>query len=76
MSFMLASNWTTTFGRTKIKEKFDMHHKVSCKINYTIYLLESLLCKIQYVRKLETPFYDYIYMIFNDSNQVPPIAKQ
>ena len=80
MSLMLASNWTTTFGRTKTKEKFDMHHKVSCKINYTIYLLEYLLCKIQYVGKLEAPFYDYIYiyiyMIFDDSNQVPPIAEQ
>ena len=40
-----------------------MHHKVFCKINYIIYLLEYLLCKIQYVGKLETPFYYYIYDI-------------
>ena len=75
MSFILASNWTTTFGRTKTKEKFDMHHKVSCKINYTIYLLEYLLCKMQYVRKLDARFYDYIYiwylMIRTKSHQLP-----
>ena len=47
---------TTIFASTQTKEKFTIYHKVSCKSNYVIYLLECLLCKIQYVRKLETPF--------------------
>ena len=29
---------------------------MSWKTNYLIYLLEYMLCKIQYVGKLETPF--------------------
>ena len=48
---------TTTFGSTQRKEKFNIYHKVSCKSKYVIYLLEYLLCKIQYVRKSEIPFY-------------------
>ena len=48
---------TTTFESIQTKEKFNIYHKISCKSNYIIYLLECLLCKIQYARKLETPFY-------------------
>ena len=48
---------TTTFESTHTKEKFNMYYKVSCKSNCVIYLLECLLCKIQYVRKSETPFH-------------------
>ena len=48
---------TTTFESTQTKEKFNIYHKVSCKSNYVIYLLECLLCKIQYVGKSETPFH-------------------
>ena len=47
---------TTTFVSTQTKEKFNTCHKVSCKINCHI-LLECLLCKKQYVRKLETLFH-------------------
>ena len=38
------------------KEKFNIYHKVSCKSNYVIHLLECLLYKIQYVGKSETLF--------------------
>ena len=48
---------TTTFASTQTKEKFNMYHKVSCKSNYVIYLLECLRCKIQYVGKSETSFH-------------------
>ena len=48
---------TTIFESTQTKEKFDIYHKVSCKSNYVIYLLQCLLCKIEYVGKSETPFH-------------------
>ena len=32
---------------TITKEKFNICHKVSCKSNYVIYLLECLICRIQ-----------------------------
>ena len=48
---------TTTLKSTQTKEKFNIYHKISCKSNYVIYLLECLLCKIQNAGKLETPFH-------------------
>ena len=48
---------TTTFESIQAKEKFNIYHKISCKSNYVIHLLECLLCKIQYVGKSETPFH-------------------
>ena len=47
----------------KAKEKFEIYHKVSCKSNYVIYLLECLPCKIQFVRKSETPVYSILKII-------------
>ena len=47
----------TTFESAQTKEKRIIHHKVSCKNNYVIYILECLLCKIKYIGKSETPFY-------------------
>ena len=47
---------TATFESIQTKEKFNIYHKISCKNNYVIYLLECLLSKIQYVRKSETLF--------------------
>ena len=47
----------TTFGSIKTKEKCNIYHKIFCKSYYVIYLLECLLCKIQYVRMSETPFH-------------------
>ena len=48
---------TTTSESTQTKEKFNIYHKISCESNYVIHLLEYLLCKIQYVRNLETLFH-------------------
>ena len=48
---------TTTFESIQTKEKFSIYQKISCKGKYVIYLLECLLCKIQYVGKSEIPFH-------------------
>ena len=48
---------TTTFESIQTKEKLNIYHKISCKSNYVIYLLECLLYKMQYVGKSETPFH-------------------
>ena len=48
---------TKTFESIQTKEKFNTYHKLSCKSNYVIYLLEYLLCKTQYVGKSEALFY-------------------
>ena len=48
-----------TFESNQIKEKFNIYHKVSYKNNYNIYLLEYLLCKIQYVGKFHTRLYNH-----------------
>ena len=47
----------TTFETIQTKEKFNIYHKNSCKSNNVTYLLECLLCKIQYVGKSETPYH-------------------
>ena len=47
----------TLFESIQAKEKLNTYHKISCKINYVIYLLDCLSCEIQYVGKSETPFY-------------------
>ena len=36
---------------------FNIYHEISGKSNYLIYLLECLLCKIQFIGKLGTPFH-------------------
>ena len=36
---------TTTFESIQTKEKFKIYHKISCKSNYVIYLLEKLKSK-------------------------------
>ena len=47
---------TTTCESTQTKEKFSVHHKISSKRKYVIYLLGCLTCKIHYVGKADTPF--------------------
>ena len=58
---------TTTFESIQTKDKFNIYHKISCKSNYVIYLLECLLCKIRYVGKSETPFH---IRLNNSSNNI------
>ena len=40
----------------QIKRTFNIFHKLTCKSQYVIYLMECILCKIQYGGKSETPF--------------------
>ena len=47
---------TTTFTSTQTRETFTIFHQVTCHSNYVIYLLEYIMCKIQYVGKSETLF--------------------
>ena len=47
---------TQTFMSQKTKRTFNIFHKLPCKSQYVIYLMECILCKIQYVGKSETPF--------------------
>ena len=47
---------TTTFTNTQTRETFTTFHQVTCHSSYVIYLLECILCKIQYVGKSETAF--------------------
>ena len=47
---------TTTFKSTQTREPFTIFHQVTFHSNYVIYLLECIMCKIQYAGKSETPF--------------------
>ena len=47
---------TTTFISHQTKRKFKIYHKINCKSEYVIYLIERTLCNKQYVGKAETPF--------------------
>ena len=47
---------TTAFTSTQTRGTFTIFHQVTCRSNYVIYLLECILCKIQYVGKSETTF--------------------
>ena len=57
MSFMSTNNCNRNIWKHPNKIKTQLYHKVPCKSNYVVYLLEFLFCKIQYVEKLETPFH-------------------
>ena len=46
---------TNEFKSNVTKEKFKIHHRVNCRSKFVIYLLECILCKIQYVGKSEWP---------------------
>ena len=45
-----------TFMSQQTKRMFNIFHKLTCKSQYVIYLMECILCKIQYVGKSETSF--------------------
>ena len=47
---------TQTFMSQQTKRTFNIFYKLICKSQYVIYLMEPILCKIQYVGKSETPF--------------------
>ena len=43
---------TQTFTSQRTKKNFNIFHKLTCKSQYVIYLMECILCKIQYAGKL------------------------
>ena len=45
---------TMTCISQQVKRKFKIYHKVNCKSEYVIYLMECTLCNRQYVDKAET----------------------
>ena len=47
---------TMTFISQQTKRKFKIYHKVNCKSEYDIYLMECTLCNKQYLGKPETAF--------------------
>ena len=47
---------TMTFISQQTKRKFKIYHKVNCKSEYVIYLMECTLCNKQYVGKAEAAF--------------------
>ena len=47
---------TQTFMSQQTKRTFNIFHKLTYKSQYVIYLMECILCKIQYVGKSEIPF--------------------
>ena len=47
---------TRTFASTQTRETFTIFHQITCHSNYVIYLLEYIMCKIQYVEKSEISF--------------------
>ena len=47
---------TNTFMSQQTKLTFNIFFNLNCKNKYVIYLMECILCKMQYVRKTETAF--------------------
>ena len=47
---------TQTFTSQQTNRTFNIFHKLTCKSQYIIYLMERIICKIQNVVKSETPF--------------------
>ena len=47
---------TNEFQSSMTKEKFKIYHRVNCRSKFVIYVLECIICKIQYVGKSEWPF--------------------
>ena len=52
----------TTFISQQTKRKFKIYHKVKCKSEYVIYLMECTLCNKQYIGKAETAFNQGLYI--------------
>ena len=47
---------TNTFMSQQTKRTFNIFFNLNCKSEYVIYLMECILCKMQYVGKAETAF--------------------
>ena len=46
---------TKTFQSYRTKETFQIFHKLTCKSENLLYLLQCRICQLQYVGKSETP---------------------
>ena len=75
MPLMSINNCNHNIWKPANERKFNKHHKISCKGNYVIYLLECLLCKIQYVGKSETPFHIRLNSRRKDIKNPHPIEE-
>ena len=62
-----------TFMSQKIKRMFNIFHKITCKSQYVIYLMECILCEIEYIGKNETPFNLRLNNHRNNVNNPTPI---
>ena len=51
-----ANNKHIQFMSWQTKRTFDIFFNLKCKSEYAIYLMECILCKMQYVGKAETAF--------------------
>ena len=47
---------TKTFTSAQTRKTFTIFHQVTCHSNYVMYLLECIMCKMQYFEKSETSF--------------------
>ena len=47
---------TSTFRSCTNKKSIIIYHNLNCQSKYSIYLMKYTLCKMQYVRKGNTPF--------------------
>ena len=66
---------TQTFTSQQTKRTFNIFHKLTCKSQYVIYLMECILWKTQYVGKSENPFNLKINnhrKDFNNPKAIPP----
>ena len=55
LCFILIVN-RQTFMSQQTKRTFNIFNKLTCQSQYIIYLMECILCKIQYIGKSETLF--------------------
>ena len=47
---------TTTFKSQQTNKTWKIFHNTNCKTEYVIYLLQCIICNLQYARKNETSF--------------------
>ena len=47
---------TSTFQSYYTQQLYTIFHKLNCKSKFIIYLIECVLCKVQYIGKAETVF--------------------
>ena len=56
ITLLQISSQMTTFKSTQTRKAITIFYQVICHGNYIIYLLECVMCKIQYLGRSETSF--------------------